>query len=325
MISIRRILDRMRPVVFVDDRGEQLSSKLKRLQWLGLFQDRTTAPSMIASIQVVVLVLVGISLSMNFFSSTSARSIVLVHLIIFASVAGAIFAGVFLYRRMFVPRRIVPASSAWLCMHRHCGQCGYNMRQTPRTADGLVQCSECGATWHADRWTRESEDPRSPDGIPFARRVLTGQLLGFVNDHRSVPYPTASHKIPAWTKQHQSGTPVAAWRQNAQRLNRLLVSTGVVVVVSTLAITIYFVYFRTSTFSLPNNFEFPLVALFLLMLPVARYLQSRNPNKLQGLAIESGLCPICGEKLDGQQVSSFDQCVPCGHCGRAWKGLPAGK
>jgi hypothetical protein len=67
--------------------------------------------------------------------------------------AFAIIIGVFIWSALTYNRRVPKAGrvliAAGLIREGRCASCAYDLRSTPRDADGLAPCPECGAAWPA--------------------------------------------------------------------------------------------------------------------------------------------------------------------------------
>ncbi|MEK6701903.1 MAG: hypothetical protein AABZ53_06545 [Planctomycetota bacterium] len=213
---------------------------------------------------------------------------------------------------------------AWLCAHRVCGVCGYEMKEIEPGADGIAVCPECGAAWHRDRWTMAGNNPRANDELVG---LIEGRPLARVGmsdvDDRGVPAAIARGFYPRWMNDARVPADVrddlrARIRAVGARRARLFNVFGLPIWLGVVAFMMW------SADPLPRDRWATLqvftltTGLFYLVLMYVAVRAGIGKGRIKRESLNLGRCPNCGEGL-GSGVVGFDGCEACARCGRAWK------
>lgn len=212
-----------------------------------------------------------------------------------------------------------------LAAHRRCGACGYRLHEIEPAADGCCVCPECGGAWHRDRFVLADRDADN-DG------TLTGLLAH-------------GHRFPSPVREDDRGMPMARpWRWPAHWYQNDRFATGISAELRPIDRA---VRAKLQRFGLPialaawlgaatlitrakDDIErvdviVILVVTFLItsvlyFAIVRRWLPERS---MRAQVRARGICLSCGAQLPTNPPATFDSCVVCSSCKRAWRPRPA--
>lgn len=219
-------------------------------------------------------------------------------------------------------RATLPQSplAAFLSAHRFCGACGYDLHSVEPHPDGCAVCPECGGAWHRDRFVLQDRDPRASSTIGALAAAGHGLADDRTCDDRGVPLDHSVGWPPKWLNEP------SADRSIAQQLTHLATT-------------------RRRTFR--KRWMVPAsIAWAALCAAIVLITDEREPEMLTVVAIVTmlifaltfyaveriwidhamarpavdifGGCNNCGALLPANPPPTFDSCVVCSACQRAW-------
>lgn len=219
---------------------------------------------------------------------------------------------------------------ALLSAHRHCGACGYSLREIPPDPDQCATCSECGAAWHAQRWTLVDYPVLNSSLLYDA---LSGRLFpGPLNtDDRGVPLSQPTFRLARWLSDPRTPRPLAGELRAADaaaRKRRVMCGTMVIALLWFVAAALFLLLHDTAPRDrLGDMLLFAIVSALivaLLLYLVVRF--ELTAARCRTIILGARVCPNCRTSLPSLEAAppTFDGCTPCPTCGRAWRLLRDG-
>lgn len=216
-----------------------------------------------------------------------------------------------------------------LLLSARCGACGFTLLGLEADADNCVTCPECAAAWNRDRWTthKANTDDRA------AARALANVQRGNVSseprlcaDDRGVMLDRPLSTRPRWTREIiRRRVAEVVWshrcvvrafeielRSHRQRiLKKMATLIGLL-----FALVAWGLMGQSPLYSV---IVLSPIVILTAMIGVLWYGRLCRNIDTRGIALQSGLCPACGEMLDLSQPRQFDGCIQCATCAAAWK------
>lgn len=210
--------------------------------------------------------------------------------------------------------------AAFLAAHRFCGACGYDLHSVEPHPDGCAVCPECGGAWHRDRFVLQDRDPRASSTIGALAAAGHGLADDRTCDDRGVPLAHSVGWPPNWLNKPtadrsivQQLTHLATTRRRAFRKRWIVPATiawaalgaGIVLIIE------------------EREPEMLTVVAIVTMLIFALtfYAVERIwiDHAMARAAVDTfGACNNCGALLPVNPPPTFDSCVVCSACQRAW-------
>lgn len=245
----------------------------------------------------------------------------------FGPVFGALLVGAIvraIVLRMTRPLAGVRLSLPSVLAYGHCGACGYQVANTPCSADGFHTCPECGAEWHHDRMVFAGHTPTETLGALRKASSLSRQSdTGWVDDRGvalSTPYRWPRGIFRSVTPPHAAG----ARAELSRRLGRAaLIFISVVWVLAGL---LSMVFIPSPTLRLGEKIWSCLILIMVAAVIHALARMARlQPVDVRSAVLGHGLCPSCWGAINQADSNAnerleFDGCVTCRACRAAWLG-----
>lgn len=231
--------------------------------------------------------------------------------------------------------KLVQRTSGIVLARGICPACLYSLRGLPER-DGLVECSECGASWSRDRITeRQAAEPCST-----ANPGKTTQLLRYLwlcvrayeehgptklYDDRNIEQPAVSPRL-FWPMRMAKGERldrlVAARREMLRCGRRERVQRALAVIGLTVVVFAVLLYGRTAGAVIFWG-SLMLFAAGVMIVTTLRSAIGIQEHDIRTGMLNHGLCPSCSGELTDRAESDRSQFCGCSACGAAWRYLPA--
>jgi hypothetical protein len=206
-----------------------------------------------------------------------------------------------------------------LAAHRRCGACAYNLHETAPEQDGCVVCPECGAAWHQDRFTLAVRDAAADSYV--AKVVAWPMPYRYTLDDRGVPTKESTRWPTRWFRKESAPNGVSEdLRQCHQQCWTRSAIIGAYAAVATWVVSM------SITLILLGRSYVEVVALSCILVFVVAVLVLKVVSQIvlgrrmrRAVIDRFGVCLACGDALPADVPPTFDGCVACRACGRAWK------
>lgn len=216
--------------------------------------------------------------------------------------------------------RLTPLS-AHLTAHGRCGACGEDLGEEVHE-DGWVECPRCHAAWHQDRIViREAAELELGTSPSLVKRLRTALHEAHTCDDRGMILSSSLRWPPHWlgswrTPADLEARLIAIATAKRKRFNSVVSAAALVVWAGAVA----------GLLSVSHTIDLGQIVLvmtitglivFLAVWAVSRLYEDHNV--LLVCAAEVGVCCNCGRQLPLDGPITFDGCVVCTGCKRAWK------
>jgi hypothetical protein len=211
-----------------------------------------------------------------------------------------------------------------LAAHRRCGACAYNLHETAPEQDGCVVCPECGAAWHRDRFTLAEKDAAAD---AFVAKIVAWSTTSYTFDDRGVPTIEPTHWPTRWFRKETAPHGISSelrryHEQSWARGARIGVYVGAAMWVLSMSMFMISQHQERSFVGMAIVVGILLGVLAVVVWKVVS--QEVLRRRMRGAVIDRfGVCLACGDTLPADAPPTFDGCVACRACGRAWKRVQA--
>lgn len=222
--------------------------------------------------------------------------------------------------------RTLASRAATLLESRRCGACGQLFSDLATREPGLVQCTECGSWWNAQRFSNARTDDAFIASVSKPPSVLEDSV--FARDDRLVSRRFAKASVKSMKAAARRRVP--DWVRRKKLLSRMKTRAfgrGLALSlrwsVPTLAVCWIAVIYAAHV-SQPTYHEFVsfslrvcvgITAVVLIFSGVTAFSHVQTQRYLRDV----GLCPTCHGPLDPSDPPEFDGCIRCTTCGCLWK------